>query len=187
LQSEHAVRAALYWPRILIYRNAISDTLGFRAVRERLTPLDDWRYGLPLVEQLNRAFGAEIDRLHPDLIHAHDYMTLAIAGEAAARRRKDGQPVPWIYDAHEYVSGLSILGPKKHRPAVALEREFLPLADRVVTVSAAVAERLQADYGMAEGPVVVFNAPLRIPDGQGGAETLRTRLGIPRAGSSSRL
>lgn len=128
-----------------------SALMGDRAWR-RLDP-DLWRYEL--------AFGKAIDRIDPDIIHANDFPVLGVAARAKLRGRARGRDVKLVWDAHEYLPGIRPwrLHPRWHRAQIAHEREFAPYADAVTTVSAALGELLQRDFGLAEPPAVVLNAP----------------------------
>jgi glycosyltransferase involved in cell wall biosynthesis len=121
-----------------------------------------WRRLEPGLWNYERVFGPVIDELAPDLIHAHDFRMLGVGARAAAR----GRDVKLVWDAHEYLPGAA---PRRDNarwlPAhLAYEREYLPAADAVVTVSDTLAGMLQADHGLAERPVVVLNAPAAAPE-----------------------
>ncbi|MFB9358470.1 glycosyltransferase family 4 protein [Actinoplanes nipponensis] len=120
-----------------------------------------WRRLEPGLWNYERAFGAVIDELAPDLIHAHDFRMLGVGARAAARARAAGRPVRLVWDAHEYLPGAK---PRRDNarwlPAhLAHEREYVPYADAVVTVSPALAGLLQRRHRLAERPAVVLNAP----------------------------
>ena len=66
-----------------------------------------WRVLLPEIFDYERALAPVIDQLRPDVLHAHDMQVVGIASAAAERARSAGRTVPWIYDAHEFVPGLS--------------------------------------------------------------------------------
>lgn len=128
-----------------------SKVLGDRAWR-RLDP-DLWRYEL--------AFGKAIDEIDPDIIHANDFPVLGVAARAKLRGRARGRDVQLVWDAHEYLPGIKPwrIHPRWYVSQLAHEREFAPYADAVTTVSAALGELLQRDFGLAEPPAVVLNAP----------------------------
>jgi glycogen synthase len=138
-----------------------------------------WRRLAPHLWDFELAFGPEIDRLKPDLIHANDFRMLGVGARAALRARAAGRDVKLVWDAHEFVPGIRPL-PHNARwnPAIrAHEREYAPYADAVVTVSDNLAELLRAEHGLSATPTVVLNAPLA-----GGADTgapdLRELCGI---------
>ncbi len=149
------------------------DRLRVRYWRRRLGDRS-WRRLEPGLWNYERAFGPVIDELAPDLIHAHDFRMLGVGARAAGRGR-DGKIV---WDAHQYLPGAA---PRRDNarwlPAhLAYEREYLPAADAVVTVSDALAGMLQADHGLADRPTVVLNAPAAVPDAE--VPDLRALCGV---------
>lgn len=80
----------------------------------------------------------------PDVIHAHDYTTLALAGELAQR-----WSVPFIYDSHEYWRGRPIEGrptPLRARREARVESVVGGRAAAVITVGEGVARALRRDH-----------------------------------------
>jgi len=136
-----------------------------RAVEARRTQAVDgvrWQDDLPEVHDFDRAFGPVVDELAPDVIHAHDVRTTIVAVRACERARAAGRLLPWVYDAHEYVAGLSLYGRRTPRVVAAwtdLERETVRSADRVITVSPQIASELRTCYGLSRLPSVVLNIP----------------------------
>jgi glycosyltransferase involved in cell wall biosynthesis len=121
-----------------------------------------WRTVLPEVDDYELAFGPVVDALEPDVIHAHDVQLLPVAARAVDRAAAAGRTVRWIYDAHEWVVGLSRYRGRTRRTIAAwadLEREFAGRADRVVTVSGDLADALQRRYPLTRRPAVVMNIP----------------------------
>lgn len=117
---------------------------------------------VPEIDDLEVAVGPVLDELAPDAIHAHDVHFLAVVGRAVARARAAGRTVPWVYDAHEWVPGLSRYGGRTARVVAAwaaLEKRWARRADRVITVSPPLAEALQQRYGLPRLPDVVLNVP----------------------------
>jgi len=116
-----------------------------------------WRRLEPGLWTYERAFGAVIDELAPDLIHAHDTRMLGVG----ARAKERDPAIRLVWDAHEFLPGAR---PRRdnarwlpaHR---AYEREYAPAADAVVTVSDALADLLREEYHLARRPEVVLNAP----------------------------
>lgn len=146
----------------------------------RLAPATDWRRALPVTRYYARAFVPELRRVAPDVVHVHDVHLLAAVN--AAFEGADRPPAV-VYDAHEYVASLAVSGARTQRVVegwAALEREFVGRADRVITVSPAIAERLRADAGLAALPTVVYNAPLlwRTPQA---SRDLRLEAGVAPA------
>ena len=108
-----------------------------------------------------------------DAYHAHDLDALWPAARASARRG-----ARLVYDSHElFVEQSSLV----HRAGVRgfwrwLERRLVRRVDRVLTVSAAIADKLQQPYDLEPPPVLVRNLPpFREPVAGNG---LRQALGL---------
>jgi glycosyltransferase involved in cell wall biosynthesis len=151
-------------------------------VQSRITLRSPWRRVLPEAHDYEVAYGPIIDELNPDVIHSHDMQMIGVAAEAAGRARVRGKRVPWVYDAHEYVAGLALYGGRTPRWVSAwqnLEREFIRSADRVVTVSPEIADRLHRDYRLPRRPTVVLNCPVEIGSSTVPKRTIRDVIGLP--------
>ena len=160
---------------------AIAEARQRREERRTATGRIRWTRVHPAVLDFELAFAPVIDALEPDVIHAHDMHLVGVAARARARARRAGRDVPWIYDAHEYVRGLSQYGGRTARLIAGwadLEGEFIRDAARVVTVSPAIAEALQSDYGLASRPAVVLNIPTQDPPGPERVMPLREVCGL---------
>lgn len=121
-----------------------------------------WRTVHPQVNDYELSYGPVIDALAADVIHAHDVEMLPVAARAVARARAEGRTVRWVYDAHEWVSGLSQYAGRSRRSVAAwatLEAEYIRGADAVITVSEELADALQRRYRLARRPVVALNIP----------------------------
>ncbi|WP_203707266.1 glycosyltransferase family 4 protein [Asanoa iriomotensis] len=139
-----------------------------------------WRRLAPHLWDFELAFGPEIDKLKPDLIHANDFRMLGVGARAALRARAAGRDVKLVWDAHEFVPGIRPL-PQNARwnPAIqAHEREYAPYADAVVTVSDNLAELLRKEHGLAVTPTVVLNAPAGLSAAAADAPDLRAACGL---------
>lgn len=151
-----------------------------KLARQRRGPVR-WRAQHPRVLDYEVAFGPVIDALRPDVLHAHDMHIVGIAAHARARARAAGRDLPWVYDAHEYVPGLSEYGGRTARDIEGwadLENEFIRDAARVITVSPAIAEILQEQYQLAARPTVVLNIPTVDAPGTTRVRTLREICGL---------
>jgi glycosyltransferase involved in cell wall biosynthesis len=119
----------------------------------------NWRTIHPELHDYDAAFGPELDRLQPDVIHVHDVHLLGVAARSVGRAHIAGNPPKLIYDSHEFVPGLA----KSSRHAAigwaSLEREYIHRADRIVTVSKPMAELIAREYGLSSIPDVVMNTP----------------------------
>jgi glycogen(starch) synthase len=120
------------------------------------------------VERAWRAGAAERARAYvadagvPDVIHAHDFNTLALAAQVA-----DRTGAALVYDAHEYWRGRAVHGrpePLRRRREAAAENALLARADLVLTVSDGIAERLRS-YGARRVVVVRNSFPARTATG----------------------
>jgi glycogen(starch) synthase len=135
-----------------LWTTALRKAMGARA----------WRVMDPHLWDFELAYGDAIDRLEPDIIHANDFAMIGVGARAAMRARAAGRDVKLVYDAHEYLPGIS--RPTAHPwwlPAqIANEREYIHCADAVVTVSETLADMLVETHGLASRPTVVLNAPL---------------------------
>jgi glycosyltransferase involved in cell wall biosynthesis len=120
-----------------------------------------WRALEPGLWDFELGYGPAIDRLKPELIHANDFRMLSVGARAVLRARVAGRDIKLVWDAHEYVPGIKPWkSTERWLPAVvAMEREYAPSADAVVTVSDTLAGMLQEDHALAVRPTVVLNAP----------------------------
>ncbi|WP_035702693.1 glycosyltransferase, partial [Glycomyces tenuis] len=106
------------------------------AMQQALHGTRAWRRLDPTPLRYDHSYAALIEQLHPDLIHAHDYRMIGVAARAVARARARGERVRLLYDAHEFVPGMT--NPAGHRwltSQTLYEREYFRCADAVVTVS----------------------------------------------------
>jgi len=100
------------------------------------------------------AFGKHLDRFKPDIIHAHDGVTLPTAAHAAKRL-----DATLIFDSHELETHRSPpLSPMRKMQVRAMERKYLPQADQVFAATEYAADFLAQEYKIKR-PEVLFNAP----------------------------
>ncbi len=156
---------------------------GWRAydgLAQRLPWPAPWRTLYPEAFDLETAFGDLIDRLKPDVVHAHGMHVIGVAVRAAGRAKLRGRDLKVVYDAHEYIAGLAQYGAQTRRSIAAWanhEAEYIRAADRVLTVSPAIATRLQREHRLRREPTVVMNTPdpvgeaIEVPD-------IRARIGL---------
>jgi glycogen synthase len=122
-----------------------------------------WRRLDPTPLRYDVSYAKTIEELRPALIHAHDYRMIGVGARAVARARARGEHVALLYDAHEFVPGMT--NPAGHRWLVSqtlYEREYFRCADAVVTVSEPLADLLVTEHGLTERPEVVLNTPPRL-------------------------
>ncbi len=156
---------------------------GWRWVGSRITWPPMWRSAIPEAFDYEFAFGKIIDQLKPDVIHAHDMHLIGVAARAAGRALGRDRDVKIVYDAHEYVAGIARYGKRTPRFVAAWaahEREYIGAADRVITVSPELAERLHERYELPRMPVVVLNTPMLSKQAVQGA-SIRHRVGLPES------
>jgi glycosyltransferase involved in cell wall biosynthesis len=153
---------------------------AYDGVLHRLPWPAPWRKLHPEALDLEIAFGDLIDRLEPDVVHAHDMHVIGVATRAAGRAKLRGRTLKVVYDAHEYVAGLSQYGARTRRSIAAWanhEREYIGDVDRVITVSPAIASRLQREHNLNHEPTVVMNTP-NPADVSVEVSDIRSRIGL---------
>jgi glycosyltransferase involved in cell wall biosynthesis len=156
-----------------------SGEAALRRVDARWGRVRGWRWIHPQVLDFEAAFGPVIVQLAPDVIHAHDMHLVGVAARARAAVRD--RAVPWVYDAHEYVAGLSQYGGRTASVIAGwadLEAEFIRDAARVITVSPAIADALERRYALPRKPAVVLNVPTMNPPDQDAVTPLRDVCGL---------
>jgi glycosyltransferase involved in cell wall biosynthesis len=147
LRAARLARRPVEHAQVLLWRTVMGDRC--------------WRRLEPGLWTYERAFGAVIDELRPDLVHAHDSRMLGVGARAVRRALDAGRPARLLWDAHEFLPGAR---PRRDNarwlPAhLAYEREYVHDADAVVTVSDTLAGMLQQTHDLPERPAVVLNAP----------------------------
>jgi len=124
-----------------------------------------------------RAFSISRD-LRPDVVHAHDLVTLS-CGYAVAR----ATGAPLIYDAHELETHTNYwsLSSRNRRWIAFYEKSLCHEAKAVITVCESIADWLRDHYKIAR-PIVVHNSPdfSQAPSYEG-ERTLRAALRLERA------
>lgn len=149
------------------------------ALRDRVAA-HDWRRGYPYFADLEAEMAQAAIALRPDLVHAHDVHVTAAAALASAVLERQDHPCPWVYDAHEWVSGIPDTDNRARALASrTLESEMVGRASRVVTVSPGLADLLTERYHPARPVAVVANAPSRVVAGPApGRRSLREEAGV---------
>ncbi|HEY6797934.1 MAG TPA: glycosyltransferase family 4 protein [Kineosporiaceae bacterium] len=145
--------------------------------------LAPWRSVCRTSVAIAPALTAELDAFDPDVVFQHDVHELNVTGSWVAGRRGAGRPVGFLYDAREYVIGQPVPPARQVAAYAAMEREFIGLADRVLTVSEPIADQLVRDHRLARRPDVVVNATWTAGDPHSGAApggaTARGVTGLP--------
>jgi len=113
----------------------------------------------------------------PDVVHAHDYTALPIAGAIVESLRKDGQKVELVYDAHEYVPGVPHLTEPMMKMYSAEERKYSAISAAVLSVSDGMSDLLIPHLNLVQRPEIVANDPL-VAGAMPSARNLRNDCGI---------
>ena len=113
----------------------------------------------------------------PDVVHAHDYTALPIAGAIVDKLRAAGKPAALVYDAHEYVPGVAHLTKPMAALYTKIERQYSKKAAAVLSVSDPMNDLLLDQLQVTTRPTIVANDPL--VDGQEvSARNLREDIGV---------
>ena len=183
-----ALRAGVLLARARTHGQQLTDDVvgtGWR-VWDRAAPTvtvrPSWRRSFPQVRDYEDAFGPWLDRLAPDVVHAHDPWALPVAEAARERAAAAGRRrVRVVYDARENWAGMppeERAAPRLHAALLALESEFVRQADGVLTVSEPIADTLAERFRLPRRPVVLLNAPVA-RDLAADAPGLRQAIGLP--------
>ena len=117
--------------------------------------------GIPNLARALKVIGPVAMEFKPDIVHAHDYTALPIAGQIVNDLNKAGIPAKLIYDAHEYVPGVSHLKSPLARVYTKAERKYTALAAEVLSVSEGMSELLIPHLQMGDRrPELIANDPL---------------------------
>ena len=111
-------------------------------------------YHMTTYRSFEEAFGKPLRDWAPDIIHAHDSVTLPTAGHAA---RYLGARL--VFDSHELETHRNPpMSRRQRRRVKRLERTYLPQADKVITVTNLIADYLAQGYRIPR-PTVIYNSP----------------------------
>jgi glycosyltransferase involved in cell wall biosynthesis len=98
----------------------------------------------------------------PDVIHAHDYTALPIAGLILEALIKNGHHAKLVYDAHEYVPGVSHLTKPLANIYTEQEITYVAKSAAVLSVSEGMSDLLIPHLKISKRPELVANDPLVI-------------------------
>jgi glycosyltransferase involved in cell wall biosynthesis len=129
------------------------------------------------LQRAQRAIRPVALEFSPDVIHAHDYTALPIATEITQLLRAQGKKVSLIYDAHEYVPGVSHLTKPLANVYTKAERAGVKIADAVLSVSEPMSDLLMPHLQIKERPIIVANDPL-VAGQQKAKRNLRKECGL---------
>jgi glycosyltransferase involved in cell wall biosynthesis len=149
-------------PMGLKFRNLVKSSKTTKAISPAPNLTDkklNWREVLQETSRYETAFGMELEKLSPEIVHAQDIHLLGVASNYKQSMSDKGKKVSLIYDAHEYIRGLGSIDPQRRDAYAELETEFIGQADAVITVSDSIAKRIQSDHELLAKPFLVLNAP----------------------------
>jgi len=98
----------------------------------------------------------------PAVVHAHDYTALPIAGAIVDALAKTGQMAKLVYDAHEYVPGVSHLTKPLAKVYGDQERRYVKKSAAILSVSEGMSDLLIPHLKLSKRPELVANDPLVI-------------------------
>ncbi|MDQ1288463.1 MAG: hypothetical protein QG622_2028 [Actinomycetota bacterium] len=182
--SARRLRWRLQWAINVGYRQAWRE---WDARKSATAVLASTRGTLPEIEDYAASFAKVLDRLEPDVIHAHHPLVLGTAVRAARRRRALGHPCQVVYDARENFAGIPPEeqgNVRRHAVLVREEARYIREASAVITVSEPIADVLHERYQLAHRPEVILNVPVRDPDvpepgALAAGRTVRDAAGLP--------
>jgi glycosyltransferase involved in cell wall biosynthesis len=116
--------------------------------------------GIPNLHRAVSVITPRAIQFAPDIIHAHDYTILPVAGALVEMLNKRGVPTKLIYDAHEYVPGVAHLTALMASNYTHEERKYAAKSAAVLSVSEGMSELLIPHLGINFQPRIVANDPL---------------------------
>jgi len=152
--------------RLRRYRRKLTEKLGIK--REVVVP--NLHRAVKLITPVAMGFD-------PDIVHAHDYTALPIAGAIVEMLQRAGRPAQLIYDAHEYVPGVAHLTKPMAALYTKIERKYSSSAAAVLSVSEPMNDLLMDQLKVSMRPTIVANDPL-VEGQQPSARHLRNDIGI---------
>jgi glycosyltransferase involved in cell wall biosynthesis len=126
--------------------------------------LASWRSVCRTSVAMEPLIRAELDAFDPAGVHQHDVHEMNVTGQWVLDRRRAGHRVAYLYDAREYVIGQPVPPARQVAAYAAMEREFIVVADRVMTVSDPIADQLVLDYQLPRRPDILVNATWGVDD-----------------------
>jgi glycosyltransferase involved in cell wall biosynthesis len=133
-----------------------------------------------VVPNLNRAVKAITPvalGFSPDVVHAHDYTALPVAGAIVEILRRANKNVQLVYDAHEYVPGVAHLTKPMATLYTKIERKYSKRSAAILSVSEPMNDLLLEQLQISHRPTIVANDPL-VEGQERAARNLRADIGI---------
>ncbi len=113
----------------------------------------------------------------PDVVHAHDYTALPIAGAVVDSLRAAGKRAALVYDAHEYVPGVAHLTTPMAALYTKIERKYSRKSAAILSVSEPMNDLLLEQLQITQTPTIVANDPL-VEGQKPSMRNLRADIGI---------
>ena len=113
----------------------------------------------PTLYEYESAFLPVAINFQPDVVHAHDFRLAGAGVRMADALSASGKRPKVIYDAHEFLEGISGFTPADTFAFLLNEKVATKSSDRIITVSQDIAELLTNKYSLSQQPAVVLNAP----------------------------
>ena len=157
--------AIMRLPLKVVVSQALAAKLLRRAkrykVRMEAKLLPNRNPGIPNLTRALKVISPVAMEFKPDIVHAHDYTALPIAGQIVQDLQKAGINAKLIYDAHEYVPGVSHLKAPLARVYSKTERKYTQLASEVLSVSEGMSDLLIPHLKLGDRrPELIANDPL---------------------------
>jgi glycosyltransferase involved in cell wall biosynthesis len=132
----------------------------------------------PSLYEFESAYLQTVIEFDPDVIHAHDFRISGAGVRLADAVAQSGQRRPKvIYDAHEFLEGITGFDPTAMKGFLLNEAVATERADTIITVSEEIADLLREKYSLTTNPHVVLNAPLVDPAAKS-SRSLRSDCGV---------
>jgi glycosyltransferase involved in cell wall biosynthesis len=116
--------------------------------------------GIPNISRAVNVLKPVALQFTPEIIHAHDYTILPVAGRLKEYLASKGIKTQLIYDAHEYVPGVAHLKPLLRDAYTQEERKWSKQSASVLSVSEGMSELLIKHLEIDFQPEIVANDPL---------------------------
>ncbi len=117
----------------------------------------------PVIPNFSRSFATLKPialSLKPHVIHAHDYTALPVAGALVEYLATQGHITKLVYDAHEYVPGVSHLNQPLRNVYTREEKKYAAKSAAILSVSEGMSELLIPHLEITQRPELVANDPL---------------------------
>lgn len=134
----------------------------------------------PAIPNLSRSFATLKPialSLKPHVIHAHDYTALPVAGALVEYLATEGHVTKLVYDAHEYVPGVSHLNQPLKNVYTREEKKYAAKSAAILSVSEGMSDLLIPHLDITQRPELVANDPL-FEGQQACARNIRTDCNI---------